>query len=179
MNELNKLYWDSRYNNGYDSGYGSYGPQLIKKIHWIKDNVKDIKSIVEVGCGDFTIGAKLCCMYPQASYLGMDISSVIIERNKRLYPRGVFKEMSDIPKADLLLCVDVLFHVLDDTDCQKLIDNLYNSWNNYLVITAYEREEEKTNHVRIRNFDYKRFGEPLIREIVEENGSLYFYIFKK
>lgn len=173
-----KKYWDDRYYGGYTSGPASYGGQLVRKVQYIKDNVRDIKNITDIGCGDFTLGAKLCAMFPTASYLGMDISAVVVERNKGLYPRGQFQVMSDIPKSDLLLCVDVLFHVLDDEECEKLIDNLHNSWDNYLVITAYERNEEKTNHVRIRKFPVEKFGTPIFKEEIEE-GGLYLYIFKK
>ena len=31
--------------------------------------------------------------------------------------------------------------------------------------------------LKIRKFDYKEFGDPFIREIVEKNGSQYFYLY--
>ena len=179
MDTLAKNYWDNRYSKGQTSGYGSYGEQLMKKLKWLSG--LNIKSISEIGCGDFNFGRNLVDMY-RVPYIGQDVSSVIIEKNQRENeePGLAFTtDLSELPPADLLLCVDVLFHVLDDKELEKLLGDIENKWIKYLAITAYERDEDYEGHVRIRKFDYKRFGEPIIREIVEEDGQLYFYLFKK
>lgn len=179
MNTL-KTYWDNRYKNGGDSGYGSYGPQLVNKLNWIKNNIKDIKSICEIGCGDFNLGSKLCCIF-NAQYLGFDISQFIVDRNNFLYQQ-YFKLMDHdkVPKSDLLVCVDVLFHITDEQEYERMLNTLKNKWTKYLVMTAYERDDNETaSHVKIKKFNYKDFGEPIVREIVEQDGELYFYIFKK
>ncbi len=178
-----KKYWDDRYAAGGTSGYGSYGEQLDKKLRWIFP-LRDITTITEVGCGDFNFGMHLCTIFPKATYYGLDISPTIIERNRKLYPKAKFATIDpeiDFPPADLLLCVDVLFHIMTAEETEALLQKLEKSWTKYLVITAYERDEEMNpaGHVRIRKFDYKRFGEPIVREIVEEDGSLYFYIYDK
>ena len=177
MDKIAKDYWNERYAGGGTSGDGSYGAQLIKKLKWLSG--LDIQSISEIGCGDFNFGKHLLEIYPQAKYTGLDISEVIIEKNKLTYPHHTFQLMGDIPPSDLLLCVDVLFHVLDDQELDKLLTELRNKWTKYLAITAYERNEDFTNHVRIRKFDYLKFGEPIIREVVEEDGQMYFYLFKR
>lgn len=175
-----KSYWDSRYERGYDSGYGSYGEQLEKKLNWICG--LEFDSITEIGCGDFNFGKNILLRHP-AKYTGVDISETVINKNKLFFPEHTFMVAGDgvPPKADLVLCVDVLFHVLDDEEVVSLLDELEGLWTKYLVVTAYERDQVGglAPHVKIRNFDYKRFGEPIIREIVEEDGNLYFYIFKK
>lgn len=171
-------YWDFRYKEGGNSGYGSYGEQLQKKLDWICP--LDFKTITEVGCGDFNFGSSILKRHP-ADYLGYDISEVIVERNKHLYPDHTFLHRRNGPiiTADLILCVDVLFHIIDTEELEALLQELKNSWTKYLVITAYERDEKMDTHVRIRKFDPSYFGVPIVREIVEEDGSLYFYIFKK
>lgn len=177
---LEKKYWDDRYAAGHNSGYGSYGEQLVKKINWLTG--WKIDSISEIGCGDFNFGLALLRIYPNAFYAGQDISEVIINKNKQLYSsdKTTFTtDIDELPSADLLLCIDVLFHVLDDKDLEELLDKIESKWTNYLAITAYERDEELNNHVRVRKFDYKRFGEPLVRSIVEEDGKMFFYLFKK
>ena len=42
-----KDYWNNRYANGGNSGYGSYGEQLGKKLKWLSG--LNIRSISEVG----------------------------------------------------------------------------------------------------------------------------------
>lgn len=171
-------YWNDRYNRGGNSGYGSYGDQMTQKVNWITP--LDFETVTEVGCGDFNFGSHILLNHP-AQYLGLDISEVVIDHNREIYPgRQRFQIFNgEIPPADLLMCVDVLFHIINDEELELMLDKLEKAWTKYLVITAYERDEEFHNHVRIRKFDYKRFGEPILREVIEEDGSLYFYIFKK
>jgi len=173
-----KDYWNSRYIKG-NSGYGSYGEQLEKKLHWLSG--LDIKSISEIGCGDFNFGKNLLKQHPKASYVGYDISEVIIERNKILYPQHKFTNKFDLSlfNADLVLCVDVLFHVLDDNEYDILLLNLFHNYNKYLAITAYENEQRASPHLKIRKFDYKKWGKPLMREVIEEDGQLYFYLYAR
>ena len=173
-----KVYWDNRYKNGGNSGAGSYGDMLNRKLDWLK-KLEGIKTIYELGCGDFNFGWRLLQFFPDATYIGTDMSETIIERNKQIAPKHTFTTNKVIIPSDLVLCVDVLFHVLDEKELEDILNGLEKAWTKYLVITAYERDEEMTNHVRIRKFDYKRFGEPIVREICEEEGSLYFYIWKK
>lgn len=175
-----KQYWNDRYKNGNSSGYGSYGEQLKKKLGWLSG--LDVTSISEIGCGDLNFATHLLHLYRFAkpTYTGQDISDLIINKHKIDYPLLNFvNNIDDLPQSDLLLCVDVLFHVLDDNEVEPLLQKIESKWTKYLAITAYERDEEMNGHVRIRKFDPSRFGVPIIREIVEEDGSLYFYLFKK
>ena len=173
-----KDYWNARYSQGGNSGYGSYDEQLDKKLAWILP--LDFDSICEVGCGDFNFGKNILRMHP-AKYLGLDISEYIVNKNKEDYPLFNFEVFNyhNAEPADLVLCVDVLFHIIEDKDVDRMLSELDRVWTKYLVITAYERDEKFENHVRIRKFDPSRFGTPIVREVVEEDGTLYFYIFKK
>lgn len=171
-------YWEYRYSSGGNSGYGSYGEQLEKKLKWLSG--LEINSIAEVGCGDFNFGSSLMEMYPHATYAGVDVSQDIVNKNKEKWPQYSFDTTQEVPEADLLLCVDVVFHVLDDKRLEDLLDRLEKAKCKYFAITAYEEDlPEPGSHVRLRKFDYKRFGEPIIREIVEEDGSLYFYLYDR
>ena len=174
-----KTYWNNRYELGRTSGNGSYGEELEKKLKLLAG--LPITSIVEIGCGDFNFGKHLLELYPQATYTGFDISDVIINKNRELYPQHSFYVVGEtpIPRADLLLCVDVLFHVLDDQEYYNLLEEIRRHWTKYLAITNYEVEENTASHVKIRDFDYKTLGDPFIRKIVEVDGSKYFYLFKR
>jgi trans-aconitate methyltransferase len=162
-------YWDTRYTTGGNSGYGSYNEQLTKKINWLSN--LNIQSIIEIGCGDFNFGKNLLYKYPNVTYKGFDISPHIININKINYPQYQFEMMTeDLPDADLILCIDVLLHILDDKEYELMLQRLEKLWKNakYLAVTSYEYNHDLGNHVKIRNFDWKRFGNPTIREIVEE-----------
>ena len=173
-----KDYWDKRYAIGRTSGYGSYDIQLTKKLNWLKG--LPIKTITEIGCGDFNFGRYLMELYPKATYTGQDISEVIIKRNNKLYPYKFTNDMP-LPGADLTLCIDVLFHVLDDVDYEVLLLNLKQAlrWGKYLALTAYEKEQIASPHLKIRKFSPSYFGKPLIRKIVEEDGKMYFYLYAR
>lgn len=180
MTDLAKSYWDKRYTAGLTSGYGSYGVALERKVAFLKGF--DIKSISEIGCGDFNFGKSILEEnYPDATYTGYDFSSVIINQNKRKYPSYSFTNEFDLPQSDLLLCVDVLFHILDDNEVEPLLQRIEGLWTKYLAITAYEEDQDlQSEHVRIRKFDYKRFGDPIVRAVTEATEPpLYFYLFKK
>ncbi len=178
-NKQEKDYWNTRYAQGGNSGAGSYGLTGKKKLDHLAK--LDFSSVSELGCGDFNFGNNLLDLHP-ASYIGLDVSEVAVIKNSQQYPQHTFGVVGtdySLPQGDLLLCVDVLFHIIEDSEYERVLSALEKTWTKYLALTAYERDEEFSNHVRIRKFDYKRFGEPIVREIVEENGSLYFYIFKK
>jgi hypothetical protein len=171
------VYWNNRYAAGGDSGYGSYGEQLQKKLNCLRG--LDIHSVVEVGCGDFNFGKHLMELYPYATYTGYDISNVIIEKNKRDYPQHSFTSVPKLPQADLVVCVDVLFHILDDTQVEKTLSLLGSLRTKYLALTAYEHQADFNNHLRVRKFDPNRFPGLITRQIVEKSGELFFYLYNK
>lgn len=171
-------YWNERYSAGGNSGYGSYGAALTRKIGWLKG--LDIKTISEIGCGDLNLASNLLKEYPNALYNGHDISEMVVIKDREKYPlANITTELDLIPGADLVLCIDVILHILEDSEVEPLLQELDKRWTKYLAITAYERDETLDSHVRIRKFDPSRFGTPIIREIAEENGEMYFYLFKR
>lgn len=177
-------YWNRRYAIGRTSGLGSQGEPVENKVRWLK-GLPGVTKIVEVGCGDFVFGARLLEQYPAASYLGLDISEVIVRRNNILnrtedieFQVQLSHEL--VPDSDLLLCVDVLFHILDDQEYQNMLAKLKQSIWKYLAVSAYEYDNNRTSgHVKIRKFDPSVFGTPIKREVLEEEGELYFYLWKK
>lgn len=181
-----KEYWESRYKSGQTSGYGSYGEQLERKLKII-EKLEGIASVTEIGCGDFNFGKNVMfrLKLPLEAYTGYDIAENIVARNKALYPKCSFSVLKDFPDktGDLLMCVDVILHLLEDKEYEQFLNNLSKLWSTgdakYLVLTAYERNEVLAGHVRIRKFDPTPFGSPITREIVEQDGEHYLYVFKK
>lgn len=180
-------YWNARYSQGNTSGYGSYGEQLERKLALLKAIPEgSVQSVMEIGCGDFNWGKHVMFQLklPMEQYTGFDISEYIVTRNKKLYPKCTFETMIGFPegKADLLMCVDVLLHIINDDEARAFVDKLHEVWTKgtfkYLVLTAYETPDPSIGgHVRVRAFDYKRFGEPIARDIVEQDGESRLYIY--
>jgi len=183
-----QTYWDHRYLAGDTSGAGSYGHPMLQKVAYLKA-LPGIRTILEIGCGDFNFGKTLLQALPNTQYVGLDISKVIIERNQKLYEnlRTIFLQGSGndylgrraYTNIDLLLCIDVLYHEPDEVEYETLLTNLEKNWTKYLALTAYEYEGLKRFHIHIRKFNPERFGVPILREVIEEDGQLYFYIFER
>lgn len=181
--ESEKDYWNNRYQKGYGSGDGSYGEVLERKLSLLRQ-LKDVRSITEIGCGDFNFGKHVLKLFPDASYFGVDTSDVVIDRNRKLYESEKVEFYNAVPgcyvkNGDLLLCVDVLFHVYDDNIVSILLEDLKKSWTKYLALTAYEYDGIRKYHIRVRKFPPEFFGTPIIREAVEDDGELFFYVFKR
>lgn len=176
-------YWNLRYAEGHGSGGTSRGPRMLQKVQWLSQ-LEGVGSISEIGCGDFHFGSRLIQEFPSATYAGFDISDIVIQENRRNYqqPRIRFygsSESSQVPGADLLLCIDVLFHVARDEDAEEMLQFLSAGWSKYLALTAYEYDGLRSGHIHIRKFDPQIFGTPIRREVIEDDGQMVFYIFKK
>jgi SAM-dependent methyltransferase len=84
-----------------------------------------VKSVVDAGCGDWTFSSAMD--WGDASYLGVDIASDVIEVVRKKYGNGRIKFQEgditeELPAADLLISKDVLQH-LSNRLVQKFIRN--------------------------------------------------------
>lgn len=112
------------------SGKGSYGEWADKFVHWINLFIanNNINSIVDIGCGDFNIGSKICKQVTQ--YYALDVSQEIIKINQNR-----FKHLNNVhfiqidackdklPKADLIILKEVLQH-LTNTQIEAILCNI-------------------------------------------------------
>lgn len=86
--------------------------------------VFDIKSVVDLGCGDWEFSRMIS--WGQIDYKGFDVVASVIERNiKKFAKKGISFSVLDatyqeLPAADLLICKDVLQHLSND-DVAKII----------------------------------------------------------
>ena len=85
--------------------------QFLQKF--LKDN--NIKSVVDVGCGDWTFSQYID--WSGINYIGYDVVKSVIEMNKRRFSGQNFQFImgdalnTNLPAADLLICKDVLQHL--------------------------------------------------------------------
>jgi|GEM_PF-6599190 len=181
---IDKSYWDERYKAG-NSGQGSYGEFADFKFQQIK-KIDGISSILDVGFGDLNIGLKIASFFPKAFYLGLDISETALQKaeSRNLDKRFRFELIENsifFCPSDLVLCLDVLFHINQDGDYENILKNLKQSWEKHLFLTAYKDEcvnLKTAPHMKIRKFDPLYFSENYERTLIplgDKNMHLYYF----
>lgn len=102
------------------SGLGSRGQMATEYVDIVSSFIlqRGVKSIVDVGCGDFYISNKLLERAPwPLSYVGLDSAKSVIDANRACFARkGVVFRWTDVikeelPSADLCLIRQVLQHL--------------------------------------------------------------------
>ncbi len=134
--------WGKDQNGKGTSGGGSSFESAVEYIVFLNKFIKanDIKSIVEIGCGDWEVMSHVDLS--NVNYMGFDVvKSVIdglIEKYSSSNVRFAFADCinDSLPKADLLLCKDVLIH-LTNKDVFKIIKK-FKDYKHVLVTTDVE-----------------------------------------
>jgi hypothetical protein len=127
------------------SGPG-YDPAAAPYVTFVRNFIAErgIRNLVEIGCGDFEIGQR----YADAvqSYVGVDVSSYVIERNRRTFSRGgISFEQADAserdrPAADLCIIRHVLQH-LDNATIGKILDRV--KVHKFVLVTEHLPEPSR------------------------------------
>jgi len=124
-------------------------PLLCKKFN--------IKSILDVPCGDFNWMKNFLKKKNNIKYMGGDIVKEIIANNNKLYKKKniSFKQINilkaRLPKYDLMICRDCLMHFSNE-DIFKSFINFSNSSIKYLLTTSH-LENKKGKFKNIINKD--------------------------
>ena len=135
-----KNYWNTRYMFGGGSGYTekdfkdnytSYVWSLIDKYMGKQTD------IIDVGCGDLIFWNGRDC----EKYFGIDISPIIVERNRKIRPNWTFLVSSCGAKhninAETVICMNTLYHIMDDTEYYKTLNNLTDWTKKWLVVLTW------------------------------------------
>ena len=145
-------YWNGRYSEGSHSGYGSYGTLGEYKVHFINKFIteNDIDFVIDFGCGDGFIASQLKTKY----YQGFDVSVEAVFKTRKykliadLYCPTLF---TPIFKSDLVICLDTLYHITDDSDYKKTLRDIFESSKKYVILYSSTHDEEETSsHVKHR-----------------------------
>jgi len=153
----NKQFWDKRYLElpWFGSGPGSRGSAMVYK-KWLLTQItrlNSIKSIVDIGCGDMCWLTQKehedFYLQKDINYLGLDISSIIIQKNRKKFPGLAFEEFDIckdivIPNYDLLICFDVLIHQCQIKEFESAIYNLLKSIRNHSLISYITPTDKPT-----------------------------------
>jgi len=143
-----KSYWEERYSEGGTSGAGSYGVLAKFKADVINSFVKKhkAKSIIEFGCGD---GNQLKYM-KYKKYLGCDVARKSVEMCARMFkhdqtksfliydPRGFVNKGAF--KADIVVCLDVLYHIIDDWEFKKTLQDIFSCSPKFVILYTNIKE---------------------------------------
>ena len=151
-------YWDKRYQEGRNSGLGSYGKLAEFKADILNSFVRDngIESVIEYGCGD---GNQLN-LSEYSSYIGFDVSHNAICRCRKLFENDsskAFKLVTEYSgeRADLTLSLDVIYHLIEDDIYHGYMKCLFESSNKFVIIYSSNtsvQEKLQPEHVKHREF---------------------------
>lgn len=164
---LSEKFSDIYHNNSWHSkesrsGRGSQLNRTTSIRTWLPQIIKEekIKSILDVGCGDFNWMRVMNLKIP---YFGIDVVPDLIKRNIELYgslftPTKLFAvadATKDIlPKADLVICRDVLYH-LSYANIEKALSNMKKSAERFLLITNSISDDDNRD---IEDGGYRRLN---------------------
>jgi SAM-dependent methyltransferase len=122
------------------SGTGSTLEITREYRAYVEDFMKKhaVKSVVDAGCGDWTFSSAID--WGDASYLGVDIASDVIDAVRKKHEKGTitFKTgdiTEDLPAADLLISKDVLQHLSNELVHKFIKNNLRNGKYKWVILT--------------------------------------------
>jgi 2-polyprenyl-3-methyl-5-hydroxy-6-metoxy-1,4-benzoquinol methylase len=151
-------YWEQRYQRGLNSGAGSYGRLAEFKAKFLNAFVSEhsIQNVLELGVGD---GHQLSlAKYPH--YCGIDVSETAIKLCRTRFandPTKVFftTEEDDHRTADLVMSLDVLYHLVEQSIFDRYLTNLFSRSTRYVIVYAANRDDNPffdVKHVKFRKF---------------------------
>lgn len=181
-------YWDDRYKSGRNSGDGSYGEEAKYKALIVNEIIKmtNSKHIQEIGVGD---GNNLLLYHIPDYYIGYDISQEAISMCWQKFS-GKTNYLFTADKnqiaynADLNLCLDVLFHQVEDDLYQETLDFLFKYNAKFVLIYTFNTNDNTGMgmHMKMRKVtdDIKQYSN---YQLVEFMGSAmndkYFMLYEK
>ncbi len=175
-NTFNHIYAEGIWGRD-DTGKGTSGSGSTLEITreyraYVEDFMKKhaVKSVVDAGCGDWSFSSAMD--WGDASYLGVDIASDIVEADRKKYERDKIKfQVGDIteelPAADLLISKDVLQH-LSNGLVQKFIENNLKKGKYKWVILTNDRG---SGNPTSRAGDTERLTSPPLRSRSEGSST--------
>ena len=157
-NFSSEKYWINRYRTGGGSGPGSMFRLAAFKARTINELVKfyKINTVIEFGCGE---GSQLS-LAEYLSYIGFDVSPHALDNCKKLFAKDPFKVFKPLNEyigetADLVLSLDVIFHLVEDAVFEAHMELLFLASTKYVLIYSSNKDVQDENqalHVFHRKF---------------------------
>lgn len=120
--------WGGKENEKYNSGAGSEDDISINFIEFASKYLieNNIKSIVDLGCGDFRVGSKIITNQIE-KYIGVDVVDDLIQHHQKNYSNNKVSFVclniieDNLPEADLCIIRQVLQH-LSNEQVKKILE---------------------------------------------------------
>ena len=137
-----KAYWQVRYERGETSGVGSHGDLANYKADTINQFMSNnhVESVIEFGCGD----GNQISLTDYRRYTGLDVATSAVELCRRRFADDTSKTflpyepgvtLRDNPlTADLVICLDVLYHITDEDDFRATLTDILTSASKYVIL---------------------------------------------
>lgn len=151
------VYWENRYQQGGNSGAGSYDHFAEFKAEILNEFISEhnVNSVIELGCGD---GNQLNLLNID-NYIGFDVSEKALDLCKNIFINDDTKEFRnmesfDNDKAELSLSLDVIYHLVEDNTFENYMKTLFKASDKFVIIYSSntDRNEHDDPHVRHRKF---------------------------
>jgi 2-polyprenyl-3-methyl-5-hydroxy-6-metoxy-1,4-benzoquinol methylase len=153
---FSKIYKEDLWHGG--SGAGSKLENVKEYVEILQKYIDkpEVKTVLDLGCGDWQFSKFLDLS--SVSYLGVDVVESVIESNSTSYSASNIKFISrdittyEVPKADLIICKDVLQH-LCNKDVVNILVKIITSSKFSLITNDFN--PENTENKDIDNGDYR------------------------
>lgn len=183
-------YWENRYKNGGNSGWGSHNESSVSfKKDYVNNLILElgIKTVVELGCGD---GNQLSFFENYDTYTGYDISNDIITKCIKKFSGDDTKSFtSDINnlakngnKYDIALSLDVVYHLVEDSVYESYMHVLFGLSDNICIFGTDNDNAVSAIHVKnrkISEFVTKHYPNFKLCDTKPFNENVGFYFYKK
>lgn len=141
-----KLWAENAAPDSFYSGTGTHSEAGKAYVAFVVDFIKKngIKSMTDIGSGDFAIGNAITGGDSLLTYHGVDVAKEVVEHNERTYGNERIKfyyldaSKQNIPPAELLTIRQVLQH-LSNTDVAQIVKHI--SKFKYALITEHVLDE--------------------------------------
>ncbi len=141
-------YWDRRFQSNPDGEGHEAGYRWLWEI--ADRYAPSPDSVLDVGCGDLSFWDGRKCQ----DYVGVDTSPTIIERNRRSRPTWVFllQNAADaLPPKDCVFCFNLLYHILDDGEYERILRSLIEATGKHLFIFTWAKDPYRSPSFLLRN----------------------------
>ena len=162
------------------SGRGSDSDQTRKlraELPGILRNL-EVRSLVDVPCGDFNWMSSVMRQIPDVTYIGGDLVHELVAHNIKKYAkpgiefRVIDLLQDDLPPSDLLFCRDCLVHMSYD-DIRKALSNISRARVTYVALTTFPRHaanrDIRSGRWRPLNLQAPPFALPAPVVVMEED----------
>lgn len=178
LDVFNEIFHDNLWHSDEShSGYGATVEATQRLIEGIPRILKEVgaRTFLDIPCGDFNWLSTVELDIDH--YYGADLVPDLVEKTRIKYERGdrtflvLDVTTDDLPKADVVMCKDLLTHLSNDF-ILKALNNIKRSGAEYLLTTTFteisKNQDIPVGSFRPLNLQAAPFGLPAPIQIIDE-----------